>query len=69
MNTDSCKLGSTVILLVVLYKTVTLNEEHKVQVFENEGVAGLIDLFAVTVFKCLVYNKQHDVRNSVHDIN
>jgi hypothetical protein len=27
---------STVILLVVLYETVTLNEEHKVKVFENE---------------------------------
>jgi len=36
VNTDSCKLGSTVILLVALYKTVTWKKERKVQVFENE---------------------------------
>ena len=30
MNTDS------IIILLVLYKTVTLNKEHEVQVFEND---------------------------------
>ena len=36
VNTDSCKLGSTAVLLAALYKTVTWNKEHKVQMFENE---------------------------------
>jgi len=62
MNTDSCKLGSTVILLVVSYKTVTLNEEHKVQVFENEVLLDALMCFQLQYLRawCTINNMMYE---------